>query len=527
MSVSSDLLTRAMQLNLLTLPPRVPARNAPAPPDADAGQPVPDVRVPRFRGDDYCDEIVAMRRSFVEDFARTRLHHTRWCSFDPHVARGNCEHFVGVAQVPLGIAGPLRVNGEHAQGDFLVPLATSEGTLVASYNRGMQVLNACGGVKCTVVADAMQRAPVFVLQDARRGRELVEFVRANFDLLARMAETTSNVARLIEIETYAANKFVFLRFNFYTGDAAGQNMVTKATYAACQWLVRHFDGIERYYLEGNLATDKKASSINSLRTRGKRVTAEAIIKRELMHKRLHAWPEQLAYHNQVANVGAYLSGCVSNGLHTANAITAISIATGQDVANVAESSAAIVHTELTAAGDLYMSVTIPSLIVATFGGGTGLPTQRECLEIMGCYGKGQVLKFAEIVAGTVLAGELSLACAISASEWVSSHERMGRNRGEDKTVHRTTGAHAAGGSRRSPERPQAAEVNGNGNGRASTRTTGTRAASPGNGNGKGNRRDASDDRADRRSPERPVAAAVNGHARGNGHANGGTRRAGP
>ena len=510
MSVSSDLLTRAMQLNLLTLPPRVPARNAPAPPDADAGQPVPDVRVPRFRGDDYCDEIVAMRRSFVEDFARTRLHHTRWCSFDPHVARGNCEHFVGVAQVPLGIAGPLRVNGEHAQGDFLVPLATSEGTLVASYNRGMQVLNACGGVKCTVVADAMQRAPVFVLQDARRGRELVEFVRANFDLLARMAETTSNVARLIEIETYAANKFVFLRFNFYTGDAAGQNMVTKATYAACQWLVRHFDGIERYYLEGNLATDKKASSINSLRTRGKRVTAEAIIKRELMHKRLHAWPEQLAYHNQVANVGAYLSGCVSNGLHTANAITAISIATGQDVANVAESSAAIVHTELTAAGDLYMSVTIPSLIVATFGGGTGLPTQRECLEIMGCYGKGQVLKFAEIVAGTVLAGELSLACAISASEWVSSHERMGRNRGEDKTVHRTTGAHAAGG-----------------NGRASTRTTGTRAASLGNGNGKGNRRDASDDRADRRSPERPVAAAVNGHARGNGHANGGTRRAGP
>ena len=490
MSVSSDLLTRAMQLNLLTLPPRVPARNAPTPPDGDAGRPVPDVRVPRFRGDDYCDEIVATRQSFVEDFARTRLHHTRWYSFDPHVARGNCEHFVGVAQVPLGIAGPLRVNGEHAQGDFLVPLATSEGTLVASYNRGMQVLNACGGVMCTVVADAMQRAPVFVLQDARRGRELVEFVRGNFDLLARMAETTSNVARLVEIETYAANKFVFLRFNFYTGDAAGQNMVTKATYAACQWLVRHFDGIERYYLEGNVATDKKASSINSLRTRGKRVTAEAVIKRDLMHQRLHAWPEQLAYHNQVANVGAYLSGCVSNGLHTANAITGIFIATGQDVANVAESSAAIVHTELTAAGDLYLSVTIPSLIVATFGGGTGLPTQRECLEIMGCYGKGQVLKLAEIIAGTVLAGELSLACAISASEWVSSHERMGRNRGDDKTAPRTTGAHAA------------RDHTATGNGRSATRTAGSKETSLGNGK-------------------------VNGRARGNGHANGMTRRAEP
>jgi hydroxymethylglutaryl-CoA reductase (NADPH) len=186
--------------------------------------------------------------------------------------------------------------------------------------------------------------------------------------------------------------------------------------------------IKHFYLESNFATDKKASQVNIMRTRGKRVTAEAIVKRDVLLQQMRVTPESLHYHSSVSNVGAFISGANNNGAHTPNAITAIFIATGQDVANVAESSAAILYTEITPEGDLYTSVTIPSLIVATYGGGTGLPTQRECLEVLGCYGKGKVTKFAEIVAGVALAGELSLGAAISSLDWVSSHEKYGRNR---------------------------------------------------------------------------------------------------
>jgi hydroxymethylglutaryl-CoA reductase (NADPH) len=205
-------------------------------------------------------------------------------------------------------------------------------------------------------------------------------------------------------------------------------MVGRATFAACSWILDHYEGVRHFYLESNFATDKKASQVNIMRTRGKRVTAECTVKREVLVERMRVEPEQLAYHSGVANVGAFMSGANNNGAHSANAITAVFIATGQDVANVAESSAAVTYAELTEAGDLYLSITIPSLIVATHGGGTGLPTQRECLAMMGCTGRGSVHKFAEIVAGVVLAGELSLGAAISSSDWVSSHERYGRNR---------------------------------------------------------------------------------------------------
>jgi hydroxymethylglutaryl-CoA reductase (NADPH) len=385
-------------------------------------------RIPRDAEDDYAEAAVRARQHFAEEFSGAALHHVKQYSFDPQLTRGNCEHFAGVAQVPLGLAGPLRVEGEHARGEFLIPLATTEGTLVASYNRGIQVLNLSGGVKCSVVGDAMQRAPVFVFDDARQGRDFAAWVKAHEREIAAEAEATSSVARLQYIDPYLANKFVYLRFNYSTGDAAGQNMVGRATFAACSWILERYAGVRHFYLESNLATDKKASQVNTLRTRGKRVTAEATIPRTVLMERMRVEPEALVYHSHVANVGSFLSGANNNGAHSANAITAMFIATGQDVANVAESSAAIAYTELTAERDLYMSITLPSLIVATHGGGTALPTQRECLAMLGCTGRDTVNKLAEIVAGVVLAGELSLAAAISSSDWVSSHEQYGRNR---------------------------------------------------------------------------------------------------
>ncbi|MBP6664981.1 MAG: hydroxymethylglutaryl-CoA reductase [Chitinophagales bacterium] len=388
------------------------------------------VRIPRDKDDDYSEAIIARRQRFIEDYSGIKLQHISKYSFDPHTTQGNIEHFVGVAQVPIGLAGPLRINGEHAIGDFIIPLATAEGTLVASYNRGIKLLNLCGGPKCTVMRDAMQRAPVFVFEDARGARDFAEWVHENTAQIAAEAEATSSIAKFLYVDSFLSNKFTYLRFNFATGDAAGQNMVGRAVYAGCAWILDHYKGheIKRFYLESNFATDKKASQVNIMRTRGKRVTAEITIKRDILIENMRVEPEQLAYHAGVANVGSILSGANNNGLHSANAITAMFIATGQDVANVAESSAAIIYTEITPERDLYISITIPSLIVATFGGGVGLATQRECLDIMGCYGRGKVNKFAEIVAGVVLAGELSLASAISSQDWVSSHEQYGRNR---------------------------------------------------------------------------------------------------
>lgn len=385
-------------------------------------------RMPRDEVNDFSAEVIKQRQEFVEKFTDTKLAHISKFSVEPETLSGNIENFTGVAQVPMGFVGPILVNGEHAQGEFLVPLATTEGTLVASYNRGIKVANLCGGIKSTVVDDAMQRAPVFIFEDARGARDFVKWLRLNFNEIKKHAEATSSVAKLIYIDDFLASKFAYCRFNFKTGDAAGQNMVGRATFAACGWILDHYQGIKNFYLESNFATDKKASQINMMRTRGKRVTAEITVKRDVLIQHMRVEPEQLDHHARVAGVGSFLSGVNNTGLHSPNGITAMFIATGQDVANVAESSAAVLYSELTKEGDLYLSLTIPSLIVATYGGGTGIGSQKEALQTMDCYGQGKVMKFAEIVASVALAGEISLASAISSSDWVSSHEEYGRNR---------------------------------------------------------------------------------------------------
>jgi len=388
-------------------------------------------QIPYSKEEDHSADWVEKRRRFAEQYSGATLDHVSSFSFEPATTRGNIENLLGAAQVPIGLAGPLRINGEHAKGEFLIPLACTEGTLVASYSRGMKVLNLSGGVTCTVIADAMQRAPVFVFDSAREARDFALWVERNLPSIREQAEATSSIAKLLYIDTYLAAKFAYLRFNFATGDAAGQNMVGRATFAACSWVLEQEwpkQHVRKFYLESNLATDKKASQVNIMKTRGKRVVAECTIPREVLIQNMRVEPEQLHYHGQVANVGTMISGANNNGAHSPNGITAMFIATGQDVANVAESSAGIVYSEVTESRDLYISMTLPSLIVATYGGGTGLATQRECLELLGCWGRGSVKKLAEIVAGVVLAGEISLASAISSLDWVSSHEKYGRNR---------------------------------------------------------------------------------------------------
>jgi hydroxymethylglutaryl-CoA reductase (NADPH) len=385
-------------------------------------------KIPRDRDDDYTPAAAAARRAFLHEHAGVTLDHVSRSSFDPTTLRGNVEHFIGVAQVPIGVAGPLLVNGEHARGEFYVPLATSEGTLVASYNRGMKMLHDAGGVTTTILDDSMQRAPAFVFESAREARAFGEWLREHLVEIKEAAEATTRSGRLRGIEQYSASRILFTRFDYTTGDAAGQNLTGKATAAACAWITANYAGITSFYLESNFATDKKSSQVNILRTRGKRVVAEATLPAALIKEHMHTTAERLFRARQVSNLGGFMSGVNNNGAHSANGIAALFIATGQDAANVAESSAALGFSELLSNGDYYASITIPSLIVATYGGGTGLATQRECLELLGCYGAGKVRKLAEIVAATVLCGELSLGSAIVAEEWVKAHDLLGRNR---------------------------------------------------------------------------------------------------
>jgi hydroxymethylglutaryl-CoA reductase (NADPH) len=385
--------------------------------------------VPRDRSDDYTEQSAAGRRQFVRDVTGVPLEHVGTYSTDPGGLAGNIENFTGVAQVPIGIAGPLRINGEHAQGDFYVPLATTEGTLVASYNRGMRLLTAAGGVRATVVDDRMQRAPVFLFDHAGAARDFGRWVEHRQPAIASAAQATTRIGTLLRIEQYAVGPLLYLRFDFSTGDAAGQNMVGRATLAACQWIVDNHPDAPRFVLSGGIDTDKKHSEINMLRTRGKRVVAEATLPADLLRKIMGVEPKTLSWARQLSQTGAFLAGSANNGAHAANGLAALFIATGQDAANVAESHAGIVYTQLLDSGDYYWSITLPALIVATVGGGTGLATQRECLEMLGCFGPGKVRKLAEICAAVVLAGEISLSSAVLAGDWVPSHERLGRNRG--------------------------------------------------------------------------------------------------
>jgi len=385
-------------------------------------------RIPRDKENDYTREMASQRAAFIKAMTGATLDTVSSYTVDPAVTAGNIENFIGTVQMPLGIAGPLKMVGEHARGEFYIPMATTEGTLVASYSRGMRVISECGGAKTTVVKHSMQRAPVFMFDNALEARDFGEWLNDNLGSIRGVVDASTDVPYLTEIEQYIVANMMYTRFCYTTQDAAGQNMTGKATLYACEWIRANHPLKPRYILSGNIETDKKHSHMNMIQTRGKRVVAEFVLKRDVAKELLRVDTEWLYRFRQIADVGTMLAGAAYAGAHSANGIAAMFIATGQDEANVVESHAGMLYGELLDNGDYYWSVTLPALICATYGGGTGLPTQRECLEMMDCYGTGKADKLAEIIAAVVLAGDVSLSSAILAHEWVSSHEKMGRNR---------------------------------------------------------------------------------------------------
>jgi hydroxymethylglutaryl-CoA reductase (NADPH) len=385
-------------------------------------------RIPRDKQNDYTPEAAAKRRAFVEEQTRVKLEHVGQYSFSPSALPGNVENFIGVAQVPIGLAGPLRINGEHAKGDFYVPLATSEGTLVASYSRGMRLLSECGGVKTTVVEQYMQRSPVFIWDDALQAREFGKWVEENFDGIKAAAETTTRSGKLQNIYQYSVGPLRHLRFNYTTGDAAGQNMTGRQHLPPANGSRKTIPAVRAISSPATWTRTRSIRASTCLSRAANASSPKRVIKKDILKSLMRVDTKDLFYTRQISQAGAFLAGSANNGAHAANGLTAMFIATGQDVANVSESHAGVVYNQLLDNGDFYWSITLTSLIVATYGGGTGLATQRECLEMLDCYGKGKANKFAEICAGVVLAGETSLSSAILAGDWVSSHDELGRNR---------------------------------------------------------------------------------------------------
>jgi hydroxymethylglutaryl-CoA reductase (NADPH) len=387
--------------------------------------PVPEEGLPVNRRNNYSRDIARARLHFLEEHAGCGLPWLASSEIDPGLTRCNIEKIIGFAQTPVGIAGPLLVNGKHAKGDFYIPMSTTEGALLMSYQRGIRLITLSGGANTIVVKNSIQRAPVFLLEDIMAAGDFISWCHLHLPELKVVAGSTTRHGRLLGFHSFIFGNAVVLRFEFTTGDAMGMNMITKSVKAICEYISGHYPVI-RYLLESNMAVDKKPGFINMIMGRGKTVTAEAVISNNLVTKYLKTSAEKIVEAYSIQMLGNTNAGVMGCNYHVANGLAAIFLACGQDMANIAESSNGITSFRMKG-NDLYVSVTLPSLVVGTIGGGTSLPTQRECLGIMGCYGRARVLKFTEIIAATILAGEISLAGSIAANDFMEAHEKYGRN----------------------------------------------------------------------------------------------------
>jgi len=377
---------------------------------------------------DNADQAILIRRKFAEEISGAELKNISNYSIDMKLAsKKNIENPIGVIQIPLGIAGPLKVDGDYANGEFYVPLATSEGALVASVNRGFSVISESGGAITKILDDKMTRAPVLKAKSITNAIEIKAWINKHFSELKKAAEVTTRHGKLVKIDPIlVVGKYVYPRFVYTTGDSMGMNMVTIATEAALN-LLTYKTGAHLIALSGNACVDKKPSALNLIEGRGKSFTAEVIVPRDIVKNKLKTTPEAIVEVNTAKNlIGSAVSGSMGFNAHYANMIGAIFLATGQDEAHIVEGSIGITTAMVEDNGDLYFSVTLPDVPVATFGGGTSIETARECLEIMNAYGNKKVHKFAEIVAGTVLAGELSLMGALAAGHLARAHKDLGR-----------------------------------------------------------------------------------------------------
>ncbi len=376
-------------------------------------------------------EGVEKRRAFLRKISNQQLDYLTPSTSPENLNQleGNIENFIGLTQIPTGVIGPLRIIGSAAKGDFYIPLATSEGALVASYHRGAKACLLSGGATSICLIEGVQRSPLFKFDNIADLGSFLIWVLDRLEKFREITAQTSRFARLLEMKTNIEGNHLILTFEYSTGDAAGQNMVTICTDVICKYMIEHAPVKPlMWFIEGNYSGDKKATLLSFTNVRGKKVTTEIRLSSEVIQNVLKTSPKAMAEYWRSSTIGAIQSGAIGAQGHYANGLAALFLATGQDVACISEAAVGITRMELTDCGGLYVSVTLPNLMIGTVGGGTSLPTQRECLQLMDCYGPGKAKKLAEICGALVLAGEISIAAALSAGHFSEAHQKFGRKK---------------------------------------------------------------------------------------------------
>ena len=364
----------------------------------------------------------SMRRAWLAHNTGHALDASSHTAFAAEDVRTNIENLVGAVEVPLGIAGPLRVNGTHARGSFYVPFATTEGTLVSTYQYGMRAISEAGGASAYVLGDALDITPCFILAEAREAIALAGWLRDHLaELQAVAAEGTAH-GRLVDVRPHVFGRRVFAQCVFSTGDAMGMNMVNLAVDRVCRRVVAAVP-CERFYLRCNYSSDKKPAAVNLFGPYGKEVAIDLTMPGEVVRTHLGVSPRELVEFGATGRLGSMQAGALGTNAHFANGLAAIFIACGQDVAQIVNASIGFLDLELVGDDDLYVTARLPNLVVATVGGGTSLPTQRECLALLGCVGDGTARKFAEIVGAALVAGELAICAALADGRFIEAHRQ--------------------------------------------------------------------------------------------------------
>ena len=368
-----------------------------------------------------------IRRKYIEEKSNTQLEHIGNYTIDmTETAKKNIENQIGTIQVPVGVVGPLIINNDDKTIETYAPLATTEGALLASVNRGCSVIRRSNGCNVSITDNQMTRAPVIKTKNVTEAKKVKQWIKDNFEKIKEIAESTTNHGKLIKIDPIAiVGRLVYPRFCYQTGDSMGMNMVTIATQESINFIEEKL-GVDAIALSSNFCVDKKASALNLVEGRGKSIIAEVNVPKEVVEKTLKTTAEAIVEVNTAKNlVGSAIAGSYGFNAHYANMVAAIFLACGQDPAHVVEGSLGITTAECDD-GDLYFSITLPDLPVATVGGGTRLETATESLNLMNVKGSDKVEDFASIVASVVLAGELSLVSALAAGHLAKAHKELGR-----------------------------------------------------------------------------------------------------
>ncbi|MED6333877.1 MAG: hydroxymethylglutaryl-CoA reductase [Planctomycetota bacterium] len=383
-------------------------------------------RIPRDAADDFTQEAVEARRALLREVTDGPLPHLEGGRAELASARGKVENLVGHAQVPLGIAGPLLVDTSLGWREVFVPMATTEGAMVAAYSRGMAILKRAGGARARQTREGLTQNPILVFPDARRAEEAACTIRARLEPMQAITAATTGHGRLESLAAEVLGRRVILRLLFTTGDAIGINMASRATDLCLAELARE-TGAEAHYVHGQ-DVEKRANARALIEGRGRSVVCDATVPRALLAESARTTPEDLVAIQQSYTVGFAQLGTQNWTIQAANGLAAVMLACGQDVAYVTECATGQLDFHVTESGDLYLSVWLPSLLVGTVGGGTGQCTAAECLDVLGCRGEGKARHLAELLGAIVLAGDLSLMAAFCTHEFSSAHERLGRNR---------------------------------------------------------------------------------------------------